>query len=103
MKLIDLNPRWIGHGGEGIYDENYNPISYQHGVALECDCPVCGVDHPLVIFIDPPIEGNLLDNQRLYWKRIGEDFQTLTLTPSIQRMDKCKWHGFIRNGEIITV
>ena len=103
MKLIDLNPSWIGHGGEGVFDVNHNPIPYQKGVALTCDCPICGSDHPLVIFINPPIEGNLLDSQRLYWKRIGEDFQTLTLTPSIQRMDKCKWHGFIRNGEIITV
>ena len=37
------------------------------------------------------------------WNRTGESFESLTLAPSIRRLDNCGWHGFITNGEVITV
>lgn len=37
----------------------------------------------------------------LAWSREGDTIETLTLHPSIQRLDGCKWHGWIRNGEIV--
>ena len=30
-----------------------------------------------------------------YWERTGDTFETLKLTPSIQRVGGCGWHGFI--------
>lgn len=37
-------------------------------------------------------------------KRVGDTFDILTLTPSILRIKpSCGWHGFITNGEVITV
>jgi hypothetical protein len=38
------------------------------------------------------------------WTRTGEDFETLTLTPSIHSdpaKGGCGWHGFITNGEVL--
>lgn len=33
----------------------------------------------------------------------GETFETLTLAPSIRLTSGCEWHGFIRNGETLTL
>lgn len=35
------------------------------------------------------------------WKFDGNDFSTLTVTPSINASASGNWHGFITNGEII--
>ena len=36
----------------------------------------------------------------LLWKRTGENFETLTLTPSVDASAEGHWHGFITNGNI---
>lgn len=105
MKIIDLNPKWIGAGGEGIFDKDGNPVPERHGVGIAFDCPCgCGT-HGYVPFSNPldggpPCHGRSDDA----WQRTGDTFETLTLTPSIQRADPdgCRWHGFFTNGEVIT-
>lgn len=37
------------------------------------------------------------------WPMTGTGFSDLTLTPSIQLLGGCGWHGFITNGEVRTV
>lgn len=71
------------------------------------DCPCgngkgFGSDHgDVYVQIDPPIDGGApIDATQHVWKRQGDTFETLTLTPSIQRMDGCRWHGHVTNGEI---
>lgn len=34
------------------------------------------------------------------WGRTGDDFETLSITPSIDASAAKHWHGFITNGEI---
>lgn len=115
MKLTDLDPRWVGAGGEGIYhtapDGTLVPAPERRGVGVSFRCP-CG-SHPqddeyetdrCVIFLENPLDGlGRFDatTPGHYWTREGEAFETLTLAPSIQRVGGCGWHGFIRNGEII--
>lgn len=100
-KFTDLNPKWAANGGEGVTNSlTGEPIPLQHGSDIIFDCP-CGCDDPLCIPVDPPLDGTPMRHAR-GWKRTGDDFATMTLTPSILRMDGCKWHGFITNGEIIT-
>lgn len=101
MKLIELNPRWIGAGGEGIFDENHNPVPYREKVGVVFDCPVCGKEHPCFIPFTNPPDGKPPVKQRVTWELNGDSFETMSITPSIQRMDKCNWHGFITNGEVI--
>lgn len=81
MLFTDLNPRLIGSG-------------------VQFDCP-CGGGKcvPLYIpFADTPNEhGNL----GCTWGRKGDSFDNITLTPSIRRMDNCKWHGYVTDGRIV--
>lgn len=115
MKLVDLKPRWLGAGGEGIYNRNEQgeliPAPERHGVGITFICP-CGThpsddeydtDRCAILFENPLDGGGRFDSTTKghYWTRTGETFETLTLTPSIQRVDGCRWHGFITNGEII--
>ena len=104
MKLTDLNPRWIGSGGEGVSDKDGDPVPERNGVAISFECP-CGRGDRVCIEFNNPTDGlGPHDPTRNLWNRTGETFETLTLTPSIQRAEPagCHWHGFITNGEIIT-
>ena len=103
MRLTDLNPRWIGTGGEGVTDLAGNPVRFREKVAIMFDCPcggVCGGRLRLSISNPPdglgPLEGTS-------WELTGGySFETLTLEPSLQRVGGCAWHGFITDGEVAT-
>ena len=101
MKLIDLDPHWVGAGGEGISDANGNPVPARHGVGMTFDCP-CGCKTRTYVPFENPLDGGPAHDKRPAWKRSGETFETLTLTPSILRTEDCRWHGFVTNGEIRT-
>lgn len=100
-KLTELNPRWVGYGGEGITDINGNPVPRRDKVAIQFDCP-CGskVCTPAIISFSNPPDGKGPVDNRVNWEMKGSTFEDLTLSPSIQRMDNCKAHFHITNGEI---
>lgn len=107
MKLTELNPSWLGHGGEGVTNSiTHEPIPYTHGAGISFDCP-CGCGKKIAVMFNNPLDGNKISNRNAYWNRSGDTFETLTLTPSILNRnieDNTEhWHGFITNGEIITV
>jgi hypothetical protein len=106
MKLIDLNPRWVGAGGEGVFRADGTPAPERRGVGISFDCP-CGKAHEgpsrVYVHIDPPFDGGPpIDTPDHVWKRQGETFFELTLTPSLQRIGGCLWHGAVSNGEVKT-
>lgn len=102
MKLIDLNPRWLSYGGEGVTC-NGQPVPERSRIGIAFSCP-CGCDRDVAILFANPVDGgpSVQSDGQHAWQRVGDDFETLSLTPSILRMDGCKWHGFITNGEAIT-
>lgn len=103
MKLTDLNPRFLGAGGEHITDKEGKTVPERTGVGLKFNCP-CGVGSCYLAFSNPFDGGPPYVNpNQPTWQRTGDTFETLTLTPSIQRADPggCRWHGFITNGEIV--
>jgi len=111
VKLTDLNPGWVGHGGEGHFREGEDgeliPIPARERIGLGYDCPCgCG-DRRYVPFTNPEDGQGPLPNDKPTWQREGTDFETLTLKPSIQHVPiekgDCNWHGFITNGTIKTV
>jgi len=128
MRLVDLHPRFLGAGGEGVRQpseraclvchgvgcddchstgKEYEPAPAREGVGVLLDCP-CGnadEDHQLFVPFANPLDGGppVQTGKNNGWQRTGETFETLTLTPSIQRVGGCGWHGFITNGEISTV
>lgn len=85
-RLIDLNPQWID-------------TSIARGVMISYDCPcgeACGFTR-VVLALKNPLEGEPLKNRKL-WTRSGEDFATLTLSPSVHAVGH--WHGWVRNGMV---
>lgn len=108
MKLTDLNLRWVGAGGTGISHADGSPVEERHGVCISFDCPCggkCGSDkwnNRVFLHIQNPVDGKPYESGGApYWERSGEDFATISLSPSIRRMSDCGWHGFVTNGEII--
>lgn len=94
MKLTDLDPGW------------FTTDSQRTGMGLTFRCP-CKVDceQYLGVWFQNPIDGGqpaapeILPAPR--WHRVGETFETLTLTPSIDVSSSGHWHGFIKDGQIV--
>lgn len=104
-RLTELNPQWVGCGGDGITFQG-QPVPRREKIGVSFDCP-CGCGTLCFIGFENPVDGqgphNLTPGAHL-WTREGDDFEHLTLRPSIQRADPdgCRWHGFITNGEATT-
>ena len=111
MRLVELNPKWVEHGGEGVSDKNGNPIPRREGIGIIFDCP-CGCGQALYVDLANPRDGKgpERDDGHVWqntWGEIRDErdyFETLTLHPSILRSKDhggCGWHGWVRNGEIV--
>lgn len=108
MKLIDLNPRWVGLNGRNHFGENSASVKF----GLTFACPHCGIRMGVLFrpFMDPdnialkvewaipgapdPNTGEV--KEVLWWDRTGDSFETLTLSPSVNL--EGHWHGHITNG-----
>jgi hypothetical protein len=99
MRLLDLNPRWF------VLEEG-GPI-----VGLGFQCPHCLIQRLSVLFHHSGASAAGEDQyirahhggaaDRFIWDLPGQqDFETLTLTPSIDASKSGHWHGFITGGEI---
>jgi hypothetical protein len=98
MRLIDLNPRWLclEDGGPRV--------------GLSFDCPHCRTQRLAVCFHHhgrAAVEDSYIlayhgtDGSAHIWDLQGqEDFETLTLSPSIDASASGHWHGFIHLGDI---
>lgn len=94
MKLTDLNPNWVKRGGDGIRDKDGNLVPQKDKIGMIFDCPCGCCVRPVVLF-----ENN-------GWTRDCDDFEKMTISPSVyQPKEKggCGWHGWVRNGEIISL
>jgi len=97
VKLTELAPRWFR-----IADLDH--------VGLTFNCPHCRTQRLGVVFHHAGRE--LVENASILarhgaadenhiWNLVGaEDFNSLTLTPSIDASASGHWHGFITNGEV---
>jgi hypothetical protein len=114
IKLVDLNPSWVGSGGSDVRDKDGKPVPRREGVGIIFDCP-CGkhgedrseareYDFRVFVHLKQPLDGGppIVSEPRPTWDREGDTFESLTLRPSIQRVDGCRWHGFVTNGEVTT-
>lgn len=111
MRLTDLDPHWVGAGGEGVFDRlpdgTLVPAPKRTGVGITFNCPCGQCGSRGYVGFSNPLDGGPAHDPRpgSQWQRTGETFETLTLTPSIQRRKVgehgCTWHGFITNGEIV--
>ncbi len=98
-KLTDLDPRWVGAGGPGLYDKDMNPDPQRTGVGLSFDCPCGTCGQRAYLGLENPVDGGaVVEPGHAKWTRTGDDFGTLTLRPSILRHGGCAWHGFLTDG-----
>lgn len=140
VPLVQLNPRWVGSGGEGVYQatgrpcpacpagqpdpecrtclgrgQEYEPAPERHGIGVSFDCPCskctsqrvgdADADFCLRVFVafkNPLDAGTPLQDDRHYWDRSGETFESLLLRPSILDRGRCGWHGYVTNGMVET-
>lgn len=112
MRLIDLNPHWVGVSGENIIWERRSE-NVRFGVTFRCPHCRSRIGVMFKPYIDPdnlapliewalpgapnPNTGVSVDVK--WWQRQGETFGDLTLTPSINVADH--WHGHITSGEVV--
>jgi len=90
MRLVDLDPGFVHH------DEK--------GMMLILRCPTCGKHH-----VGAPVTVTYGQAPPGRWKITSEDFNTLTMEPSVLHCwndktpvpDRCPYHFRILNGEII--
>lgn len=90
--LAELSPVWVT-------EEN----TEKSGFICHCPCGGCDEDRLLYLPFSNPIGPGPVSSRERGWKREGESFETLTLTPSIRRLEGCCWHGLLKNGLFTTV
>lgn len=107
MRLVDLDPHWIG-----IHDWSENS-PYHVGITFRCPhCPPGkrGETTFIAVFFSNPIDPGQLQQKYSWttsklaenlWNRQGDTFDTLTLSPSVDASGNGHWHGFITNGEVV--
>lgn len=96
MKLRDLNPRLVDVTPEGVTKAGTQAVFF--------DCP-CRSGHRLLISFDRAIGGGPAAVGHA-WARTGETLDDLTLSPSLLVRGgpdgaEC-WHGWIREGQVVT-
>ncbi len=97
MKLIDLQPRWL------TPDIFIFKSPSGHGDWLSCKrAPWPKKQHEFLYESCPDLVGqSIVGIKKDYcWAFEGNDFATLTVTPSIDASESGNWHGHITNGEI---
>jgi len=103
MRLSELNAKFYGISDPLIYSMG-KPLPRRSGIGVSFDCPCgCG-DRCYIPFSNPldcgPAEPNITGKA---WKREGDTIDTLTLSPSVQRIGGCQWHGNIKDGNVQTI
>jgi hypothetical protein len=91
-RLCDLDPHWV------IEEDTEK-------AAFLCRCPCGGCDEDRLLYIpfnNPAGPGPVASRER-GWRRRGETFETLTVEPSIRRLEGCLWHGVLTDGVFLTV
>jgi len=100
MRLTDLEPRWV-------YKEKVFCFLCPHcrKVWLSCKRVVMSTHEQIVIF-ESAVRGESINvvvpcKAEAAWKFSGGDFETMTITPSLDASDAGHWHGHITNGGIV--
>lgn len=98
MKLTDLEPHWL------TPDMFVFKSPSGKGDLITCKrVPMTRMEQMEAVYLqNPQFKGIpvVLTVADMAWEFKGNDFATLTVTPSIDASASGNWHGFITNGEI---
>lgn len=99
MKLVALEPRWIG-------PESFT-FRCPHCRAVWLTCTLTKIrtreQHAMIHAAfgeDSSREVVIGCNPNQSWSSSSRDFESMTVTPSLDASAAGHWHGFITNGEI---
>ena len=73
-KLTDLNPKFILEEG------------------MKFDCPACESPHGIRVY--------WAGTHDVLWEMRGQNFDDVSITPSIDGTPTCKFHGYVTNGMV---
>jgi hypothetical protein len=91
-RLAELDPVWVTEEG-----------TEKSGFLCCCPCGGCDEDRLLYVPFKNPIGPGPVTTREQGWQRTGETFESLTVSPSIRRLEGCQWHGLLQNGVFVTV
>lgn len=102
MRLTDLDPRWltpdvfmfrspVGHG-YWLCCPRVKMTHNEQWDLFEADRTRRGIGDAAVV---------VGWKEDCIWSYAGNDFETMTVTPSVDASASGNWHGFITNGEIV--
>jgi hypothetical protein len=114
MRLVDLNPWWFGALGIDTGKD---------GMTFLCPCAKClanpdtqvrlAVQFANPVGAEPKPAMTFKEKRRhvhdlrtfdvppgFLWTRLGETFEAITITPSVDASKAGHWHGFITAGEV---
>ena len=112
MRLLDLQPQFLSYreendGQRRVFHRWEVTIGEAHGVMFKC--PRCWRDnggpvgtHSIVCW-SPSVPDNATPGPGR-WTMMGTGLGDLSLvagSSSVQLHGGCRWHGFVRNGEVI--
>lgn len=99
MKLTDLEPAWLSP------DVFIFKSPTGRGDLLTCKrVPMSHIDQYDLIYannLQYRKQIIIMSNEEMAWSFEGNDFSTMTVSPSIDASASGNWHGHIINGEII--
>ena len=99
MKLTDQEPQLVRLTAPGCH-QDVATLAEAQGVEFLCPC---GDHHILVWFRDRDVPSTEEPGPARWTVESGTGLRDLTLSPSIHLLSGCKWHGFVRGGEVVSV
>jgi hypothetical protein len=104
MKLIELNPQWFTFNEQRIGFIFKCPCCPNGPTYLTCKNRVLEITQQWDIienqFPDIDLSELVPAKVEFSWKILSNDFNTLSVTPSIDASSSGHWHGYITNGEV---
>jgi hypothetical protein len=110
MRLIDLDPRWFeALDRDQFYDEKSRagftflcPHCQQTRIAVTTRPLKASDQFEGLAALHPDSHGDIVPAKQMFaWTIDGEDFATISVTPSVDASASGHWHGFIKNGDIV--
>lgn len=108
MRLTELEPRWA-NGEKTVLVfrcPHCRVAGVESSIWISCKSVSMSIGTQIDAFatlnLDPcgPRYGVVPMREDCAWTINGSDFETMTVTPSIDASAAGHWHGFITNGEI---
>lgn len=108
MKLLELEPKLLVTGEGDVYSQQAD--NFERAQGIEFSCPKCK-NHLIEVWFAGRNTPQTHTPRSGGWGISGTGLIDITISPSIDMRygseehpkTYCHWHGFIQNGEIITV